>query len=163
MQLDPDKLDNIFNINAEERALPSVEEEVIELDKDKVYTELATLIKNGNDVFSTVKMMIEADPEAEMVQGAASMLNAIKDTLREFTKLHIAQMRFEQQKEIEELKIKGRKEINEHKFNKAKELIDNKQSQNQIGFDPTTTTELMPFSQEKIIEAIVNEEKEKKA
>jgi hypothetical protein len=160
-QLDPSKLNDIFNLDSDTSILQPEEEQSsdeVELDKAKVYSELATLVKNGNDVLSTVKMMIEADPDAEMVHGAAQMLNAIRDTLKEFTKIHMSKLKFEQQKELENLKIQGRKELTEHKFDKAKELLTQKNPK-QVGYDPNTTEDLLPFCQEKVIEAIVQEEK----
>ena len=165
MQLDPDKLSDIFDMDEfKSSAMDKVDKDgdsdELLLNTSKVYDQLTELIKNGNDVFSTVKMMIEADPDAEMVHGAAQMLNAIRDTLREFTRIHIEEIRFSKRKELEEIKIEARKKELEYKYEKTKELLQIKNNTKQIQSATGETEDLYPFSQEQIVETIVKTQKD---
>lgn len=158
MNLDPKKLDEIFDIdNFQESVNKTVEQDSLgNVDISQIYSELAKLVQNGNNILSTVKYMIETTPDAEMVNSAANLMNSIRDTLKEFSKLHVAKIRHEQIKEIERIRINSKKEMLQLKIDEARKLIMAKNNK-QLG--PSNSMELVPFSQESIIKSIVDSEK----
>lgn len=82
------------------------------VDVKRVYGELASLIEIGNDVLKSAKYAIDIDPTAEgVLAGASSVIHAVNDTVKEFTKIHIQNLKFEQQKQIEYIKQKGREKL----------------------------------------------------
>ena len=89
---------------------------------DKVYSELSELIALGSNVLKSAKYAVDMDPTAEgVLAGTASMMNAVKDTVKEFTKIHLQNIKFQQQVELEKIKQKGREKLIELR-NQGKEV-----------------------------------------
>lgn len=151
---DPSALDEVLD-DAEEvhEIAERIEEDkaMIEsnqaVDVNRVYGELEGLINIGNDILKNAQYAVEMDPTAEgVLGGAASMLNAVKDTVKEFTKVHLQNLKFQQQMELEKLKQQGREKLVEMRH----------------GEDDEENTHLVPFNQEEIIKGIVDQEKKAK-
>lgn len=116
-----------------------------DVDVDKVYGELASLISIGNDILKSAKYAVEVDPTAEgILAGTASMLNAIKDTVKEFSKIHMQNLRFNQQIELEKIKQRGKEKLLKMRGTDEAE---------------TDTMELVPFNQEDVIANLISEQK----
>lgn len=165
MQLDPNKLSDIFNMQGFEESInKELKDESSSIDINKVYEELTTLVKSGNEIFSTIKIVIEQNPDPEMVTSAANLLSAIRDTLKEFTKIYTSQMRFNQVKDIELMRINSKKDQLQFKFDKMKELVLSKNAPldsngaKQIT-DGQVVQDMVPYCQERIINEIMKAEK----
>jgi hypothetical protein len=127
------------NIN-EDKALIAVNENI---EVKRVYNELENLISLGNGILKNAKYAVEMDPTAEgVLAGTASMMNAVKDTVKEFTKIHLQNLKFEQQVQLEKLKQNGREKIVELRKTDNEEEYEN----------------LVPFNQEDIIKEIMENE-----
>ncbi|HPM74236.1 MAG TPA: hypothetical protein PLA71_00775 [Saccharofermentans sp.] len=108
-----------------------------------VYTQMAELAKTGNELLETAKYSLESQPDnAEAIAGVASLLNSVKDTLKEFSKVYLMKVRFDQQKELENLKTENKKKLLEHKIS-----VDSESGSN-------TTKDLIPYSQEQLIKLL---------
>ena len=93
------------------------------VDFARVYSELEKLIENGN---VALQVLAAIDPDvsgSEVASATASLMNAIKGCMAEFTKIHMQHIKFQQQMQLEELKHK-------HKLEqiKAKGLVTKEQS-----------------------------------
>lgn len=107
---------------------------------DNVYRELEQLISVGNDILKTAKYAADMDPTADgVLAGTASMLNAVKDTVKEFTKIHLQKLKFEQQKELELIKQAGRERIVELRKQTGEDI---------------SPVDMVPFNQESVVEII---------
>lgn len=119
-----------------------------EVDSKRVYGELENLIGLGKEILKNAKYAIEIDPTAEgALTGVASVINAVKDIVKEFTKVHLQNLKFEQQIQIEKLKQKGREKL--AKMRKTEDTSD--------------IEELVPYNQEeniRIIKRILETEKD---
>ena len=143
MLLDKDKLDNLFNLPNDNTNQPQQNTNV-----DSVYSELKKLIENGNSALDSLKYVILSNPEPELVDSMASLINAIKDTLKEFTKIHLQNIKHQQHKEIEEIRIKAKKEMLQLKIDETKKLLQNKNG------EQNNTTNLLAYTQEHVINAL---------
>ena len=145
-----DEADDVHQV--EEIAVKLKEDESLikqnsEVDVTRVYKELSGLIEVGNDVLKSAKYAIDMDPTAEgVLGGAASVINSIKDTVKEFTKIHMQNLKFEQQKELEFIKQQGREK-----------LVLLRQPDDEESDDLAT----VPYNQEEIINQLNEMEKEK--
>lgn len=111
---------------------------------ENVYKKLGDLVETGNEILKSIQYIIGSDPEnPETIAGAASLINSVKDTLKEFSKIHLMKVKFEQQKELERLKLENKKKILNHK--NSLEAKSESPSEN-----------LLPFQQEQIIEILNN-------
>lgn len=142
MLLDKDKLDNLFNLPDDNTTQPQQNTNV-----DSVYSELKKLVESGNSVMDSLKYVILSNPEPELVASMASLINVIKDTLKEFTKIHLQNIKHQQQKEIEEIKIKAKKEMLQLKIDETKKLLQNKNGEQ-------NNTNLLAYTQEHVINAL---------
>ena len=114
-------------------------------DAEKIYSEMAKLVESGNKILRAAEYAVEADPSAEgVLAGAASVLNAVKETVGQFTKLHSQHLRHKQQIELENLKQKNRMEIMKSRM--SMESLDPMQ-----GNINQTTASLVPCTQEEIV------------
>lgn len=171
MRLDPTKLNDVFDLDdeptfSEENQTLQIEtskqDTTPKINHKKVYEELAELIKNGNDILSTTKLMIESDPDAEMVHASAQLLSSIKDMMKEYTKLYLNEVKFDQRKEIEQMKFQAKQEELSFKLKASKALLQDRQnlqvtSQNMPN---STDAELVPYSQEQAVFDIIQQEKQ---
>jgi len=172
--LDKDKLSSIFNIstesdNKEDIDMKSIsssdedevasEEKVTKEDLSTAYNELNNLIKNGNELFNNVKLIISTNdnPNPDLVNGAAHILDSIKESTKEFTKIYMAQLKHNQTIEIEKMRIEAKKEMLAFKINEAKKLmlLKNKES----GEGEGDNIPLQPYCQETVIEGIIKANK----
>ena len=177
MNLDPKKLDDIFGIESLPEAIdidcdditpemsgsimsavPSVSgaksSGEIEIDAVKAYAALEDLISVGKTILDNSKFIIETNPDdSEAVASAAAMVNALRDTVKEFTKLHVSKISHQRQLELERVRIENRKELMKYKFDEMTKLMANKNNPLQLGTDGGMVP-LIPFNQEKIIEEI---------
>ena len=147
---------NVADVNASMQSSPSPSSscdkavavdssgEVI-ADAEKIYSEMAKLVESGNKILRAAEYAVEADPNAEgVLAGAASVLNAVKETVGQFAKLHSQHLRHKQQVELENLKQKNRMEI--MKTRMAMDSVDPVQ-----GSINSTTASLVPCTQEEIV------------
>jgi hypothetical protein len=113
------------------------------IDVSRVYNELEGLISVGNQILKNAKYAVEMDPTAEgVLAGTSSMMNAIKDTVKEFTKIHLQNLKFEQQVQLEKLKQQGREKLVELRKTEPEEDYE----------------DLVPYNQENIIKEIMENE-----
>jgi hypothetical protein len=113
---------------------------------DKVYLELERLIENGN---IALQVLGAIDPDVsgmEVAASTATLMNAVKNCVAEFTKIHMQHLKFQQTLQIMELKHKYKME----EMAKRKELY----STNSPGETATNVTELIPWQTEGAIEYI---------
>jgi hypothetical protein len=118
--IDDEKLKSIFNMDEDESiepVLPTPPTEVVPLTPEAVFGELQQLIRSGNNMLSTVEHVISSEPDnPELYQGASSLLNSIKDTMKEFTKVYMEDKRHHNKMELEMLKITARENLVKQKF-----------------------------------------------
>lgn len=80
------------------------------VDYSRVYAQLEKLIENGN-VALQVLGAIDPDVSGSDVAGStASLLNAIKNCIAEFTKIHLQHIKFQQVLKLEQIKHKHKLE-----------------------------------------------------
>ena len=151
--IDDDKLKSIFNMAEDESFEPVAQQqpkqELETLTPESVFGELQQLIRSGNNMLSTIESVISSDPDnPEMYQGASSLINSVKDTMKEFTKVYMEDKRHRNKMELEMLKIQAREKLQKQKLDMGA-----------IEADATVSGEtgLVSYSQEAIINAM-NEE-----
>jgi len=137
-----DAEDQVFEVSEKLEEDKTLIESNQNVDVKRVYNELEGLISLGNGILKNAKYAVEMDPTAEgVLGGAASMINAVKDTVKEFSKIHLQNLKFEQQVQLENLKQAGREKLVALK-NTEEDVPEN----------------LIPFSQEDIIKEIISNE-----
>ena len=149
--VDHEKLDDFLGIGTEEvskpemPSLPSVPKISKDLkDVDGIYHELKSLIDTSKEILQTAKYLIDTDPKGDAINGVASLINAVRGVVGEFTVLYRDNIRYTKQKELEEYKFECKKDIIKYKKD-----IDNMK-------DVTETIPLTEFSQERVIKDILN-------
>jgi len=86
------------------------------VDVVRVYNELSNLLSTGNNLLESAKYAVDQDPTQEgILTGAAALLSTIKDVMKEFTKVHLQNIKFEQAKQLQLLKHNDRKDLVELK------------------------------------------------
>lgn len=161
MNLDQNKLNKIFDID-EENLDESVEtsfdsKEEVSVDISKAYGELTELIKIGKEILQNAKYVIETNPDdSESIHAASNMMNSLKDTIKEFTKLYTGKLNHLHKKEIEQMKIKAKEKLLEKKYKLSQQLLQQKDPTKAIGSE-----EMVPYCQEKIVEQIIEAEQKK--
>lgn len=109
------------------------------VDFNRVYAQLEQLIENGNVALQIIGAI---DPDVSGIEAAtatASLMNAIKNCVAEFTKIHLQHLKFQQLIQLEEIK-------HQHKIEQLKlknELIKNENNNND-----DKTIELIPWETE---------------
>ena len=117
---------------------------------DEVYSELNTLISNGSDIMATLQSVILASPNnPELYSGASSLMTSIKDTMKEFTKIHFEGLKHSNQMEIEQMKIDARREL--HMLRSDGQTIDGVVT-------PNSAT--VSYSQEQLVRDLIAAERE---
>lgn len=174
MNIDPNKLNQLFNLEEEKKPEMSsiaVGETIVKssgnstnsievaIDYAKAYEELAELIKIGREILDNAKVVIETNPDdSNTVNAASNMMNTLTVLVKQFTKIHCGSLDHQHKKELELMKIKAKKELLEFKL---KELAKMKNRNSQQGsIDSDESTRLVPFCQEKIVEQIVEQQKD---
>lgn len=74
------------------------------VDYNRVYSQLERLIENGN---IALQVLGAIDPDVsgvEIANATASLMNAVKNCVAEFTKIHMMHLKFEQQLKLMETK-----------------------------------------------------------
>lgn len=74
------------------------------VDYNRVYSQLERLIENGN---IALQVLGAIDPDVsgvEIATATASLMNAVKNCVAEFTKIHMMHLKFEQQLKLMETK-----------------------------------------------------------
>ncbi len=162
MKLDKEKLEEVFDIEAE-LAKPPVKSEDEEAamtmsevpadfsSSDKVYDELGKLVVKGKSILDTLAQNVhDGTANGQMIVGTATMLNSVKDTIKEFTKIHMAHLNQIHAVEMEKLKQKHRVEL------AAMRNIAG--GEKNVTAPEGQTTQLVPFCQERIIDEIYKAE-----
>lgn len=132
---------------------PSVSEELNKLvnqktgesvDFNRVYAQLERLIENGN---IALQILGAVDPDVSGIDTAvatASLMNAIKNCVAEFTKIHLQHIKFQQLIQLEEIK---------HQYKMEELKLRKEISKNTSGNDENeNVTELIPWETEGAIE-----------
>lgn len=125
----------------------STNDKPVECDKpETVYSKLSNIVCNSEVTLTKVQQLITLDsaPNPELVSSAASLLNALNETLKEFTKIHLNKIKFEQAKELELLKANAKRELIEFKI---------KESKKASAIDVPHDT--IPYTQEDIVSTII--------
>jgi len=91
------------------------------------------------------------------MSAAASMINSLKDVLKEFNKINYSEILHNQKKEIAEIQIKAKRELQERKIEAMKEMLAMK-NDNTINVTPNQIP-MIEFSQEDIIKKLIEAEK----
>lgn len=129
-EFDPTELDKILNeedSNCEldntnsNTQLQLFDEQNCNPKVNKVYEQLSNLISIGNKTLEDAQYLIRTSPDGENISAIASLLNAIKDTVKEFTKIHGQNIKHQQEKELLMLKFEGKKKMLDYKLQKQKE------------------------------------------
>ncbi len=123
---------------------------------DSIYQQFGEMIESGNQVLSSVKMILEENPDGEMLSGASALMNSIKDMMKEFTKLYNMKMRFEQQKELEMMKARIKQEQILLKSQETQKLLLQKLNPNQNpGISgQEAPLDMVSFCQEEVVKAM---------
>ena len=150
---DKTNLDELFDI-MEEQIDPIVEYEEVEKTKvqlhkngqvniDAVYDELGCLITTGKKILESAEYLVDSNQDSEAIAGAATMIGTIKDTIKEFNRLYLDNVKFERQCLLEKIKHEHKKEIVKLKSANVKD-------------DDESSEEMVPFNQEDIIKILSN-------
>jgi hypothetical protein len=95
-------------------------------------------------MLKTAQYALEMDPLAEGgASGAASVLNAVKDVTKEFTKIHFQNLKHMQSIELERIKQENRERLLQIKLEAMKGTM--KQAE-----------QLVPYCQEDVVKMILN-------
>lgn len=153
LELDDDM--NVIDIDAQKiESTMSSSKKKIECDQD-IYDRLNELIQSGNELFDSVKMIIQDNPDGEMLSGASSLINSIKDIMKEFTKLHNMKMKFEQQKELEMIKARLKQDQILLKSQETQKLIAKKLNMGSgSGTLDNSPVDMVSYCQEEVIKAL---------
>lgn len=124
------------------------------VDISSIYNNMNSLITTGNTVLDIAKYASEIAPGepgfGEVLAGTSSLINSIKDVLKEFSKIYSDKISHERKVELEKLKIEGRKEIvrEKAKYN------------NPLGNSTIDNEELIEYKQGDIVSEIIKQESE---
>lgn len=126
---------------------------------DRIYSELGELVKSGKTILEAANYAISSTdaPDGEVMSAAASMINSLKDVLKEFNKINYSEILHNQKKEIAEIQIKAKRELQERKIEAMKEMLAMK-NDNTINVTPNQIP-MIEFSQEDIIKKLIEAEK----
>ncbi len=115
----------------------------IDVKADLLYEELSNLMDVGKRAMASASYILESTGDSESISGVATMLNSLKQIISEFNKIHLMNLKFEQQKEFEEIKFENRmKAIAARNSEGAGEDIE----------------DLMAYNTDNIIEAVLAQE-----
>lgn len=164
-----EKLNEIFNIgwgeNCTSTEAPSrtvTPPRIVNFTPDnieQIYKALSELIAKGQSVFDTLSVLIASSsvPDPDLIASASALMNAIKDSLREFAKIHMHYVKFEQTKELEQMKMTERRKLLQYRTREARRLLEMKKNSGEKDI-----TDMVTFCQEDVVNAIVASEKNHK-
>lgn len=125
------------------------------VDYSRVYAQLQKLIENGN---VALQVLGAIDPDVsgtEVASSTASLMNAIKNCVAEFTKIHMQHIKFQQVLQLEQIKhehkmqqLELRREIQKTKNNSN--LMDITPSSNLSSDNNKNGNTLVPWNSDKI-------------
>ena len=118
---------------------------------DMIYNELSELIIISKKLLKNAEYMLETNPDGESLSGAASLINAVRNVIKEFTNLYRDNIKYEKMKEIEKYKNDLKKELMEHKKN---------MSENGIG---DKDVPMLEYSQEELVKQILKDQQLEKS
>lgn len=115
----------------------------------QIYDEMAKLAQTSNEILTTTKYFLSTtnEPNSEMIIGISNVMNSLRDTLKEFTKVHNDQLVHQRKLELEKQKFEYKKELLKLK----KELSEKNPIEAQ-------TINKVPYSQEQIMKMLENQE-----
>lgn len=112
---------------------------------EKIYGEIAKLAQMGNEVLTLAKYSLNSleTPDGETLSSVANIMNSVRDTLKEFSKLHEGQINHQRKLELERMKFEHKKELLKMKT----ELIN-------PAVEANINDTNVPFNQEQIIKLL---------
>lgn len=82
----------------------------LSVDYSRVYAQLEKLIENGNVALQVVNAIDPDVTGTDIASSTASLLNAIKNCVAQFTKIHLQHIKFQQVIQLQQLKHKHKME-----------------------------------------------------
>lgn len=125
-----------------------------------VYRKIGDLVDTGN---TSLQMLQSIDPDvtdSKLLVAAATLMNAIRGCLSEYTKIHQQWVRFQQTLKFEEIKQNNKKEIIEYRKAVATGQLDKKADAAQLY--ELSSTDLIEFLQWKKEKEAAEKEKNEK-
>lgn len=113
---------------------------------DRIFEQLADLVKEGKDVLEDAKYYLKNEPENVNIGEISQLFNSISDILKEFNKIYLMKLKHEHVKEIEQLKINGKMQL-------MQQMQKEKRNEGSIITKPKEA-ELVPYCQETIVQDI---------
>lgn len=111
------------------------------VDHDLVYRKIGELIDNGNLV---LQMFQSVDPdvtEPSTLTAIASLMNAIKGCIAEYTKIHAQSIKFQQAKEMEKIRQENRLEAIQFRKN----VYNGEQTAQEVALHEIGSNDLVEF------------------
>ena len=151
--VDKQNLEEIFNIIESEPTKPS-DEELNPNDMGSINRELARLLTTGNFILESTRQQIDCNLDnPDIINASAKLIDSLRDTLKEFSRIHYQNAKHNQSKELELIKLAGKKQLLDQKIKAMKELNPgNTGSSNTVDTIP-----LHSFSQEDMVRNILLE------
>lgn len=123
------------------------------VDYSRVYKQLERLIENGN---IALEVLAAIDPDisnGQVGSTTASLINAIKNCVAEFTKIHLIHIKYEQALRMEDIRHKHKME----ELEKRESIINARNGNNTIDVNPESVDKqngnvLIPFNTENVME-----------
>jgi len=98
-------------ISTENFKLTTHNEGKIDVNAEHLYKELSALIDIGKNALSSANYILESTGDAESISGIAQMISGIRSVIAEFNKINLLNVKFLQQKELEEIKQQNKLKI----------------------------------------------------
>ena len=139
-------IDGFITAEVGDRMLPtgiSNDSTELAVDVGLVYEELGDLIITSKEILGEARLILVNDTTGESIAGVARMIDTIRQLVKEFSTVHTQNLKFEQQKEMEQIKHDNRERL---LYLRNPEL-------NPSDDDEVDT--LIPFSQEDVIRKII--------
>ncbi len=114
-----------------------------DVDAGKLYEELSNLMDVGKRALASATYILESTGDSESISSCSLMISALRSIISEFNKIHLMNLKFEQQKEFEEIKFE----------NRMKAIA----ARNSEG-DGEDIEDLMAYNTDNIIEAVLAQE-----
>ena len=141
---------NIDSDNSVEQTtteLSVADKKEVNINPDIIYHRLNQLIETGDNLLKTTQYLIQSSPDADNISSAASLISSIRDVVHEFTVIHRDKLKFDQQLQLEEYKANQKEKLLKLRLEHTSTPKNNDVSENMI-----------EFSQESIIDAILKKE-----
>ena len=124
------------------------------VDFSRVYKQLEKLIENGNIALEVIAAIDPDTSDGQIGVTTASLMNAIKNCIAQFTKIHLMHIKFQQALQLEEIRHKHKME----ELEKREAIASARNGNNTIDIKETTTSKngnfLVPYNTENVIEYI---------